>query len=170
MKKNALKAFLALASVSLLVGVQQNADAAIFKCVNAQGKTYYNDKACSKSDQETQLDNVKDPVGGYIPPAFKADVKIQGSKGVFVGEKTDENNSDERSEDISGSERIDNSDSSGSSGSSDLSTAASNDGAEENIKSASTERTKSKGVPNKPLPRVPLKTETVTREPRSKIN
>ncbi len=176
MKKSALRVFIALTSISISIGVQQNADAAIFKCVNAKAEVYYNDKPCPVGEVERQLRSIKDPKGGYIPPAFTADVKAQGSKGVVVGEKTDENNNSDRSEGISDSESIDNSNSSGSSGSNDLDTAASNDGAEENIQSTSTKRTKRtkrtkpKGARKTPKPTIPLKKEIVTREPRSKIN
>lgn len=89
MKKQLFKSLFVL----LVLCQSQNGFAAIFKCVSAQGKTYYNDKVCPKSDKETQLKNVKDPKGGYIPPPLKAK-NIDNENGnvsnkVIVGEKSD---------------------------------------------------------------------------------
>ncbi|MCF6190055.1 MAG: DUF4124 domain-containing protein [Cocleimonas sp.] len=43
------------------------ASAEIFKCVNTKGDTYYNDMPCPKSNEETKIEGVKDPKGGFIP-------------------------------------------------------------------------------------------------------
>ncbi|KAG1663453.1 Type IV pilus biogenesis factor PilY1 [Nymphon striatum] len=60
--------------------------ASIYKCVNAEGATFYNDKPCPKNDEETELDAVKDPVNGYIPPKFVEEKEVKGTKGVLIGE------------------------------------------------------------------------------------
>jgi len=63
----------------------QTAFSAIFKCVNAQGKTYYNDRACPKNEKETQFRNIKDPKNGYVPPSLKSEHKAGSNNGVVVG-------------------------------------------------------------------------------------
>lgn len=171
MKKNTLRVLFGLTSISLLIGVQHTADAAIFKCVNAQGETYYNDKACPENDKETQLNNVKDPVGGYIPPAFKADVEVQGTKGVVVGEGENSTKTKKLLDDVSDSEST-----TGNKNSDDLSDSsnsnpdASNENVIESAYSGDGKRTKPKEANPKVLPTIPLKAEQVTLEPRSKIN
>ncbi|MEH6457233.1 MAG: DUF4124 domain-containing protein [Cocleimonas sp.] len=163
---------LSISLLTVLLSVIQNADAAIYKCVNAEGKTYYNDKACPQSDKETQLENVKDPAGGYIPPAFVEDDKQMKSKGVVVGGSTDSNDNNETSKDLSKDENLSSFNGGASSSASNENSA--DTGTENIIESiyskTSIKRTKQNIATNKPLPRVPLKSETVTLEHKSKLN
>ncbi|WP_299876456.1 DUF4124 domain-containing protein [uncultured Cocleimonas sp.] len=65
----------------------KTADAAIFKCVNEQGATFYNDKPCPKENVETKMKAVKAPKDPYIPQDIKT-VNINNdvnANGVFVG-------------------------------------------------------------------------------------
>ena len=164
--------YFSITLVTILLSVIQNADAAIYKCVNAEGKTYYNDKACPQSDKQTQLQNVKDPVGGYIPPAFVEDEKQKISKGVVIGESADSKNTNATSKDLSEDESSSNfNDGTNSTASNDNST---DNGVENIIESAysnaTNRRTKQSDTGNKPLPRVPLKVEKTTLEPKSKLD
>ena len=91
MKNNTMKTTLILATLSLLLSVNNKVEAAIYKCVNVDGETYYNDKVCPKSTNQTELNNVKDPVGGYIPPAFTESSKEKEPKGIVIGKQVDAN-------------------------------------------------------------------------------
>jgi len=57
-----------LAQVSIIFPAQ----AEIYKCTSKQGKVYYNDKPCPVETKEKKIQNEKDPVNGYVPPAFVA--------------------------------------------------------------------------------------------------
>ena len=72
------------------------AKAGIFKCVSMSGKTYFVDKPCPVDNKETELQAVKDPTNGYIPPDFVLDANNDKKSGVVVGasskEATEEKN------------------------------------------------------------------------------
>lgn len=61
------------------------ARASIYKCVDTKGVTYYSDKTCPLSDEQTKMKAVKDPRGGYVPPVFVEDKTVEGISGVVVG-------------------------------------------------------------------------------------
>lgn len=44
-----------------------NVQAEIYKCTNAKGSVYYNDKPCSVKDEEKKMNAVNDVVNGYTP-------------------------------------------------------------------------------------------------------
>lgn len=54
-----------LMALSYIIVIPEIAHATIFKCVNGQGATYYNDKPCPKNNEETELKATKDPKNGY---------------------------------------------------------------------------------------------------------
>ncbi len=56
-----------LVALSMIM-IPELVNAEIFKCVNTKGATYYNDKPCPRSNEETKIRGVKDPKGGFIPP------------------------------------------------------------------------------------------------------
>ena len=58
--------------LSYIIVLPETAHATIFKCVNEQGATYYNDKPCPKNNEETKLKATKDPKNGYKFPGSKA--------------------------------------------------------------------------------------------------
>lgn len=66
MKNNKIIMFSSLLLVPLLLNLE--AQASIYKCVNAKTEVYYNDKPCAAKDKEQEFNAVKDPVNGYIPP------------------------------------------------------------------------------------------------------
>ena len=78
--------FLALLACISTLQVQ----AEIYKCVNKQGKTFYNDKSCPAYDKETQIKAVKDPINGYVPPAFVKDKEGKGKILVIGGDASKE--------------------------------------------------------------------------------
>jgi len=53
--------FSCLMALSYIAVMPETAHAAIFKCVDKQGATYYNDKSCPAEDEETKLKAIKDP-------------------------------------------------------------------------------------------------------------
>ena len=72
--------------VILLLGLtSQSVQAAIYKCENASGKTFYADKPCPVNNTETELQAVKDPINGYIPPKFIPDEKKANESRVVIG-------------------------------------------------------------------------------------
>lgn len=75
---------LAVIAFTLSSGV--NAQKGIFKCVNKEGATYYNDKPCPKQDEQTKFKAVKDPVNGYIPDVSK-DTQLARSEVIAGGSK-----------------------------------------------------------------------------------
>lgn len=68
--------------------VMGEASAAIYKCVNTKGAIYYNDKPCPINNAETRLKALKDPKGGYIPPAFVKDESKSKPAGIVVGSES----------------------------------------------------------------------------------
>jgi len=82
MFKIIIKKSVYLALLACLPALQVQAE--IYKCVNKQGKTFYNDKACPIYDKETKIKAVKDPKNGYIPPIFVKDKEGKG-KTIVIG-------------------------------------------------------------------------------------
>ncbi len=76
--------FLIIATIAYVLTVNI-AQAAIFKCVNNQGATYYNDRPCPVSNKETLMRAAKNPKGGYVPPQFVAEQQKAKKRGVVVG-------------------------------------------------------------------------------------
>lgn len=60
-------------------------NAAIFKCINTDGKIYYKDKPCPLDNKETELKAIKDPINGYIPPSFSPEENIDSKSGTVIG-------------------------------------------------------------------------------------
>lgn len=73
----------------LFLSITPIVEAKIYKCVNIENKVFYNDKPCPILDKETKINAVKDPVGGYIPPALVLDVK-QKNANLLVKKKVDD--------------------------------------------------------------------------------
>ena len=95
--KNKQNLFLSvLAIVPLLIVVE--AQATIYKCVDANAEVYYNDKPCPATDIERKIKAVKDPEGGYIAPKFVSEEAESGNTGTIVGKgsarKLDNSNKD----------------------------------------------------------------------------
>jgi len=73
----------------LLMSVE--AQATIYKCVNAQAEVYYNDKPCHVTTIERKIKAVKGPVGGYIPALYSSSAVAEEStqnsskKGLVIG-------------------------------------------------------------------------------------
>jgi len=113
--------------------ITQEAQAVIYKCTNAKQEVYYNDKPCPAKDDQSEFEAVKDPVNGYIPPAFtKAEVNKANSSTVKRQAKAD-NEIDSSNREISNSVGQNN-DKQNSNGNSESSSAA------ENSSSSSTEK------------------------------
>lgn len=100
------------------------AQATIYKCVNAKAEVYYNDKPCPVSEIERQLKSVNDPEGGYIPPAFVSDKEKTASKSAVVGSTS------ERTINKTEKETSDNSNTARSNGSSSSNTQSSTKGSQ----------------------------------------
>lgn len=66
--------------------LSMEAQAKIYKCVNTEGKVYYNDKPCPVTSIEKEMKAAKDPVDGYVPPKFVPDAPEEGSKGIMIGD------------------------------------------------------------------------------------
>ncbi len=73
--------------------------AEIYKCVNAEGGTFYNDKPCPKTDEETKLKAAKDPKNGYIPPKFIPLEEGNGTKGIVIGKQSGKSSTDDEEDD-----------------------------------------------------------------------
>ena len=120
----------------LLIPIE--AQASIYKCVNAKAEVYYNDKPCPLNDKESKIKAVKDPEGGYIPPKFVADPVVNPSKGIVVGsssekkansignKKSESSTSNSSNSSSSSSNSSSNNDNSADSSNSDYETASSN--------------------------------------------
>ena len=82
--------------------------AAIYKCENESGKTFYVDKPCPVNNTETELQAVKDPINGYIPPEFVLDKPDGLKKGVVIGKEVEssdnKNDKSNDSDSINGSQ------------------------------------------------------------------
>jgi hypothetical protein len=175
--KNKLKIFVYVGSfIPLLMTTQSYAT--IYKCVNSQAEVYYNDKPCPITNIERKIKAVKDPEGGYIPPAFKEDVsKARRNNGVVVGEenqrkllsnnKQNEDGDQASTQTFGGNESGANSTAAGNNnadnGNANYQTIASNAGG------SSTGRTQKKPTRQTPLPTIPLRVEKNAREPRGKV-
>ena len=99
--KNKLNLFMFTLAFVVPLFMTVDAQATIYKCVNLNAEVYYNDKPCPLTDIESQIKAAKDPVGGYIPPAFVKDDEGVGTKGVLVGgiEKNQNNLSGKKNSD-----------------------------------------------------------------------
>jgi len=86
MKNKAKSIVYVVGLIPLLLAAE--AQATIYKCVNAQAEVYYNDKPCPVTEIERKLKAAKDPEGGYIPPKFVADEKKSTTPGVVVGNQS----------------------------------------------------------------------------------
>jgi len=74
-------------SISIvLVSGFKTASAEIYKCVKPEGTTYYIDKPCPVTDQETQFKAVTDPENGYIPSFKEDNDENKAKEGVVVGD------------------------------------------------------------------------------------
>jgi len=80
--------FNVLVTLASFIVMSSSTNAAIFKCVNTQGETYYNDKPCPKSNEETEIKAIKDPKGGYKSSYASQDNNIRKK----VEEKSDAKN------------------------------------------------------------------------------
>ncbi len=69
--------------VLLQASLMSAANAQIFKCTNASGQVYYNDKPCPVVDNEKKMRSEKDVVNGYAPP-----LEIEGKKTLKKGLKS----------------------------------------------------------------------------------
>ncbi len=169
--KNTFKlSVITLIGVPLLISIE--AQATIYKCVNATTtKVHYNDKPCAVTEIEKQIKAVKDPVGGYIPPAFVKDEENTNNKGVVVGDGTDNqqyssNLKQSRNEEQAAMQP------GGSYATGNNLTQPSSDNQSIDSSSSSTSSSKSriqKSVSGILLPSVPLKVEKNAKEPRAKI-
>ena len=159
-----------LVGVPLLISIE--AQATIYKCVNATNtKVYYNDKPCAVTEIEKQIKAVKDPEGGYIPPAFVKDEENTNNKGVVVGDGTD-NQQNSSNVKQSRSEEQAAMQAGGSYATGNNLTQSSSDNQSIDFSSTSTSSSKSriqKNVSGILLPSVPLKVEKNAKEPRAKI-
>lgn len=113
-----------LAFVPLLMAVE--AQATIYKCIDANAEVYYNDKPCPVTNIERKIKAVKDPKGGYIPPKFVADEEKSAKPGVVVGKQSG------RKLDPSKKDQSDNSDAASSGGGSNSGTRTSSSDAVKN--------------------------------------
>ncbi len=170
MKNKALRVIFVMFLASSFTVVSDDANATIYKCVDTEGKTYYNDKSCPKSENQTQLKNIKDPIGGYIPPAFKIDNEVKASNGVLVGKVAGRGINKSSSNDDNEAKVNSNSNSSSSSDSSDNVGTDSDEGIIKKTQSGNDIRRKKTGARKKPLPTIPLKVEKITREPRTYVD
>ena len=163
-------------SFLMLVGEVQ---ATIYKCVNLQGNTYYNDKPCPRIDDETKFKAVKDPVNGYIPPAFVKDIQKAKANGVVVGESlmTQQNLLSKDKSKSEGQFGVQSSAGGSSANNNVVSSATkqsqnyqnSNSNSTSGIRGTSTRRNLKQLAGGTPLPVVPLNVETNAKEPRSKV-
>ncbi len=104
MRNKIIKCTYSLLLIPLLLGAE--AQATIYKCVKANADVYYNDKPCPNNDKESQLQSVKDPEGGYIPPESLSDDKESNSKSVVIGKYSKRNINEHKLEE-SNSEKTD---------------------------------------------------------------
>jgi len=89
-KKNKINCLSLL--VTLFVFLLPNLSyATIFKCINKNGETYYNDKPCPVNAKETKLKNIKDPKSKYIPKPFVEKKEAFVAKGIVVGKESTKN-------------------------------------------------------------------------------
>ena len=102
--KNTVNIFYSISLVMTSVFINTAAHAAIFKCVNKQGATYYNDKPCPVSNKETLMRAAKDPKGGYIPPKFVAEQQKVRKPGVLVGVSSKRNSGQNKNDSDSDSQ------------------------------------------------------------------
>ncbi len=79
-KKNMIFTCLMLSPLMIASGVGNAAD--IFKCINVNAEVFYNDKPCPITNVERKIKSVKDPVGGYIPPEYKANSETDVNSGT----------------------------------------------------------------------------------------
>lgn len=82
--------------------------AEIYKCEDSSGKIFYADKLCPNDNIQTELQAVKDPVNGYIPPDFIPEENTVNKKGVVIGNeinKVDQTDSDNTSSKSSGTDQ-----------------------------------------------------------------
>ena len=169
--KNTFKlSVITLIGVPLLISIE--AQATIYKCVNATTtQVYYNDKPCAVTEIEKKIKAVKDPVGGYIPPAFVKDEENTNNKGVVVGDGTGKqqyssNLKQSRNEEQAAMQP------GGSYATGNNLTQSSSDNQSIDSSSSSSSSSKSriqKSVSGILLPSVPLKVEKNAKEPRAKI-
>ncbi len=155
-------------TVSVPLFMTAEAQATIYKCVNTNAEVYYNDKPCPVTDIERQIKAAKDPVDGYIPPAFVADDKKVGAKGVLVGGNEDNQNN------LSDKNKSDNvTNGSGNSSTDNSADNVNNDSNESdkvsNSKTNSSKRIRNKAARQEPLPTIPLNVEENAKETRSKL-
>jgi hypothetical protein len=170
--KNTFKlSVITLIGVPLLISIE--AQATIYKCVNATTtKVHYNDKPCAVTEIEKQFKAVKDPVGGYIPPAFVKDQENTNNKGVVVGDDGTGNQQYSSNLKQSRNEEQAAMQPGGSYATGNNLTQPSSDNQSIDSSSSSTSSSKSriqKSVSGILLPSVPLKVEKNAKEPRAKI-
>ncbi len=144
----------------------QTAEAKIFKCVNKQGTVFYKDKPCPVYDKETEINAIKDPLNGYVPPAFVKDPVVV-KKSVVVGgvskNQLDSSKEKKPTDPLSTKRGSGSAGSTGSTGSTPQQNA--HNGSEK--RSPSTELSSEKRGSNQaPLPTIPLKVENKELIPR----
>lgn len=164
---NKLASLCAVGGVFLLIA--PIAEAKIYKCVNIDNKVFYNDKPCPVLDKETEINAVKDPLGGYIPPAFSLDEKQKKSNLVVKTKVTGTFQDDEKKPD---SELIhSNNDGSisnegGSAGNTPVIASSSGRVPVSSSQSASSSKSASEDISSKSAKKYIMKVEESTREPR----